>query len=312
MMKIGILGTGFGAYHASIYSKLANIDSVKIFGRNNDKLDKLKKDMGIEVTSNIYDILDDRDIDLIDVCLPSAYHREYVVQALKKGKNVFCETPVSLTIEDASAMLAAEKHYGNRVFVNQFIKMEHPYVYLYETVQKGSIGKLKALHIRRKTPPLWGHLGLDNITTNLMIHELDLISSLFGLPDEISAVGVNGKEGESHVDALLFYKDSVVEVQSSSMMPLSHAFTVGYEAVFEQGTIEYFENGYADKCEKSLILFTKDSKDEIKILEGNCYEESIKHVITCCKKNLPTRLGLEDAVKALNVALQIKEKIMRY
>jgi predicted dehydrogenase len=31
-MKIGILGTGFGAHHANIYSKQANVNSITIFG----------------------------------------------------------------------------------------------------------------------------------------------------------------------------------------------------------------------------------------------------------------------------------------
>ena len=39
-MKIGILGTGFGAYHVSIYNELDGINIVKIFGRNKEKLNK--------------------------------------------------------------------------------------------------------------------------------------------------------------------------------------------------------------------------------------------------------------------------------
>jgi predicted dehydrogenase len=37
-MKVGILGTGFGAYHAAIYKKIPSVDSVIIFGRKDDSL----------------------------------------------------------------------------------------------------------------------------------------------------------------------------------------------------------------------------------------------------------------------------------
>lgn len=310
-MNVGILGTGFGAYHASIYKKLNSIDSITIYGRNKEKLEKIEKDMEIKVTENINDILTSKDIHLIDICLPSPLHKEYVIEALKNGKNVFCETPISLNLEDAMAMREAEKQYGKRVFVNLFIKHEYPYEYVYDTIQKNTLGKLKALHVRRKTPPLWGDLSLNKITTNLMIHEFDFVTWILGTPNKISAVGINGNEGQSHVNALLAYEDSIIEIQGSSMMPEYHPFTVGYEAIFEKGTIEYIENGYVNKCEKALTLFTSNSKEDLDIPEKDCYEESIKHVVECCTKDISTILSLEDAIKSLKVALQIKEEIAK-
>jgi UDP-N-acetylglucosamine 3-dehydrogenase len=42
-MKIGILGTGFGAYHAELYSKMEGIEEIFVYGRNPDKLKELEK-----------------------------------------------------------------------------------------------------------------------------------------------------------------------------------------------------------------------------------------------------------------------------
>lgn len=309
-MKIGILGTGFGAYHASIYNNLENVDSIIIFGRNKDKLNKIKENIKVEITDSIEAIINDKDIDLIDICLPSSLHKEYTIEALKKGKHVFCETPVSLTLEDVLEMRKAEEMYCKKVFVNQFIKHEPAYEYIYETIKNNSLGKLKALHIRRKTPQFWGDLSLNNIVINLMMHEFDFITWLLDEPYKITATGVNGKKDQSHVTATLYYKDALVEVQGSSMMPYSHAFSVGYEAVFEDGTIEYYENGYKDREESSLVLFTDSKAEEIKLAKKNCYEESIKHVLKCCENNLQTRLSLDAAVKSLRTALKVKDLIL--
>ncbi|MFZ5354067.1 MAG: Gfo/Idh/MocA family protein [Bacillota bacterium] len=309
-MKIGILGAGFGAYHASIYSKLDTVSGIKVFGRNKEKLDKLKDELKIDITDSINDILNDKDIDLVDVCLPTSLHKEHVIEALKRGKHVFCETPVALSIEDGIAMKKAEEQHCRRVFVNQFVKHEYPYSYIYETMQSTTLGELKALHIRRKTPPLWGDLSLDKITTSLMIHELDIITWLFGMPYDISAAGFDCNKGESHVTALLSYKNSLVSVEASSMMPQYHPFTVSYEAVFSKGTIEYYEHGYADRCERSLKLFTDNKCEELPIPDSNCYEDTIKHVINCCKENKPTIIGLDSAISSLELALKIKNMIM--
>lgn len=306
-MNIGILGTGFGTYHAGIYRKLENVDSITIFGRNKRKLDEIREDMSIKVTDNIDDIINDNNIDLVDVCLPSSIHREYVIKALKNEKNVFCETPVSINSEDAAAMVEAQKEYGRRVFVDQFIKYEYPYAYLHDVAEKKSLGNLKTLNIKRQTPAFWGDLSLNRIIVHLMIHELDFVTWLFGMPLKISAAGINGKEGQSHADVLLEFKDTAVEVKASSMMPDSHAFTVGYEALFEKGAIEYAENGYADRCEKYMKLFTKDCSEDLIIPEQNCYEKCIKHVIECCTNNIPSQTGIEAATDTLNLALKINE-----
>ncbi|MGM1022334.1 MAG: hypothetical protein ACQEXV_17780 [Bacillota bacterium] len=45
MMNIGILGTGFGAYHPSLLNNNAQVNRIVVFGRNETKLDKLKKEL---------------------------------------------------------------------------------------------------------------------------------------------------------------------------------------------------------------------------------------------------------------------------
>lgn len=282
---------------------------MKIFGRNKEKLDQIKEELDIETTNDINDILTDTDIDLIDVCLPSSLHKRYVIEALKNRKHVFCETPVALNTEDARAMKKAEEQYKRRVFVNQFIKHEYPYEYIYDIIQVGTLGKLKALQVRRRTPSLWGDLGLEKITTEFMIHDFDFITWLLGTPNHISSNKINGKEGESHVQALLKYRDAIVEVEGSSMMPAYHPFTVGYEAVFQEGTIEYNEDGYENKVEAVLQSFTNNKSEEIAIPEKDCYEETFKHVIECCKKDVPTRLSLDEAIKSLDIALKINNHL---
>ena len=254
--------------------------AIKIFGRNDEKLKKIEKDLQIDTTNNIDEIILDKDINLVDICLPSQLHKEYTIKAMKNGKDVFCETPVTLSLEDAMAIKEAGEKYGKKFFVNMFVKFQEAYQYIYTIKKENTLGKLKALHVKRKTPHLWGDLSLDTISPNLMIHELDFVTWLLGKPNKITTSGINSKQGESHVSSLLNYDDHLVEVQASSMMPKSYPFTVAYEALFEDGTIEYIDNGY---------------------------EEALKHVIMCCQENITSLLSIDDAIDSLNLALKIKE-----
>ncbi|MCM2674462.1 Gfo/Idh/MocA family protein [Alkalicoccobacillus plakortidis] len=309
-MNIGILGTGFGYHHAVIYKQVAGIDSITLFGRDRDKLKKIGEELDIQTTDDIHEVLTNPNIDLIDVCLPSSLHRQYVVEALKNGKHVFCETPVALTLEDAALMLTAEKTYNKRVFVHQFIKHEMPNVYLFKVKQSGELGRLKALHVKRTSPPLWGDLGLHNITTDLMIHDFDFITWLLGSPLQINAQGINGRKRESHIQAALTYSDTIVSVEGSSMMPFAAPFTVGYEAVFEEGRITYQEDSYQDTVVNSFKKYKDNKEEDIQITNKNCYEESLKHVVACCQTNAGTRLSLDAAIKSLEIAIRIKEQVL--
>lgn len=308
-MKIGILGTGFGAYHAQIYSKLKNIDSIIIWGRDEVKLRNIKNDINIETTTNITDILDDPDIFLIDICLPSSLHREYTIEALKNGKHVFCETPVALTLEDAILMKQASDKYNKKIFVDMFIKFDGPYDILYKIVKEKKYGELKVLHLKRKTPPLWGSLGLDEITTKLMLHEFDFVTWLLGPSDDILSTATQKDKDKAHVETIMNYENSFVEIQCSSMMPEYHPFTTAYEAVFENGTLEYLENGYYNRTEKSLKLFTDECQQEIELSEVDCYESAIKHILECLEKDVPSKLSIDEAIISLETALKVKEII---
>jgi len=51
----------------------------------------------------------------------------------------------------------------------------------------------------------------------------------------------------------------IVNIWSSSMMSDSHPFTVGYEAVFDNAVIRYYEDSYTeDKVDTKLMVFTDD------------------------------------------------------
>ncbi len=203
-MHIGILGTGFGAYHARLYKNHPLVESITIFGRNEEKLRKLRSDLGIKTVLNIDDILCDPRIGLVDICLPSELHCAYILKALEMGKNVFCETKMCETREEAEIIINAEHRYHKNVFVDLFIKFDPAYRFLYEVIRNNTYGKLKTIELYRKTAPVWGDLGIGCIVTNLMIHEIDFLLWTLGDPTRIFALGADGGK-TSGVTALLSF-----------------------------------------------------------------------------------------------------------
>ncbi len=65
-------------------------------------------------TRNYKEILDRKDVDAVIVAVTDHQHRRVVVDALSAGKDVYCEKPLSHTVDDGFAMVAAAQKY-NRV-----------------------------------------------------------------------------------------------------------------------------------------------------------------------------------------------------
>lgn len=310
-MNIGILGTGFGAYHASILKPLEMTDRVVVFGRNESKLRKLKEELGVEITTSIDDVIHDPGLDVIDICLPSTLHKQYTIEALLAGKHVFCETPVCLTAEDALAMKAAEQQSGKRVLVNQFIKFDPAYQYLYESVQQEKYGRLLKVGLLRETAPLWGDLGLGTITTNLMIHDLDFVSWLLGgsAPSEVWG-SQGGQEGQALVQVVFNTPDVTAQVIAASLMPAAYPFTVGYEAYFERAKLEFHEkDDMQGGVDTALYEYTGTGKHEIALNKNNPYEESLRYALQCFRDGTDSLLSLEQALVALNTAIELKNRL---
>jgi predicted dehydrogenase len=80
--------------------------------RHEAALEVLQKQ--IPTTRNYKEILDRKDVDAVIIAVPDHQHRRVVVDACAAGKDVYCEKPMSHTVEDGFAMIDAV-HKNNRI-----------------------------------------------------------------------------------------------------------------------------------------------------------------------------------------------------
>ncbi len=128
-LNIGMIGYGFmGRAHSNAYRKVNNFFDLEhrpvlkaACGRTGDRTRAFAETWGYEsVETDWRTLLDRKDIDAVDICLPNNLHREIAVAAAQKGKAVLCEKPLAMNSAEGAEMVEAVEKAGvpNMVWYN--------------------------------------------------------------------------------------------------------------------------------------------------------------------------------------------------
>lgn len=124
MIRVGLIGCGFmGGMHAACYEALAPL-GVKVTAVADVRADyaqKLAKD-GAAIYNTGMELIENADVDVEDICLPTHLHTLHAVAAMKAGKHVFVEKPICINEGEMELLLATEKETDAKVQVGQVIR----------------------------------------------------------------------------------------------------------------------------------------------------------------------------------------------
>ena len=195
MIKVGLIGCGFmGVMHANCYKNIDGVILGAVADVRREKAEELAN--GAEIFSDGLDLINNADVDVIDICLPTYLHAEYAIKAMEKVKYLFVEKPVALNNEQAKLMIEKSKETGCQVQVGQVIRFWDEYVELKKIIESGKYGKVVNANFRRISPtPTWGWQDwlLDTRRSggapqDLHIHDTDYVLSVFGEPEKFTSI----------------------------------------------------------------------------------------------------------------------------
>jgi len=120
-LGVGMVGYGFiGRVHTVSYLDLpfyykpmpAKLKMVGVASSPLADAQEGVEQAGFEfATENYKDLLERKDIDIIEVCTPNLYHKDIIIDSLNAGKHVICEKPLAMNLTEAKEILdAANAH----------------------------------------------------------------------------------------------------------------------------------------------------------------------------------------------------------
>jgi len=320
-IKIGILGAGYmGSTHARAYQQVEDVEIVGIADVNNAKAVSLAEKYNARSYSNPDELIYREDVDVIDICLPTPFHHEYVVKAASNGKSILCEKPMALSLRQADAIIDCVKKFKVKFMVAHTLRFWPEYVKAKQIVREGILGKpLEISTTRLVGNPAWSEndwilnpemsLGA---AVDLNIHDVDFATWVLGKPESIFARGLKSPRGAyDHVILVLDYEDeSQAVIETGWMFPRSFPFTAGFRILCQRGCVDFnfkvqgtVEN--RDKAESSFAIYKENVPPVYEqISNKDAYVEEISYFIECVKNNRElTVVTPEDARLALKVTL---------
>lgn len=140
---VGSMGTGDARGHATFGDILAVCDVDKTHrerAKNDEKIGKGKADDYEDYRK----VLDRDDIDVVSIVTCDHWHVKIAVEALQAGKHVFCQKPLTLTLEENQLIRNACKKYPELVFTvgTQQRSSKNLFLRAVNMVQKGLLGKI--------------------------------------------------------------------------------------------------------------------------------------------------------------------------
>ncbi len=145
-LRWGILGTGMIASKFAGDLPHSERGELSVVGsRTLESANKFTSQFGGTAVEGYDAVIDSPDIDALYLALPNHLHAPIAIQALKAGKHVLCEKPVSLSVAEAEEMFSVAKDSGKHL-VEAFMYRCRPIIQkLIEKVHSGAIGDLQII-----------------------------------------------------------------------------------------------------------------------------------------------------------------------
>jgi predicted dehydrogenase len=224
MIKIGVIGYGYwGPNLVRTFAEAQQGTIVAVSDLDPKKLATVNKRYpAVKTTNDFQDLLRNPEIDAIAIATPVSTHFEFAMAALKAGKHVWLEKPMTET------SLQARKLVDEAAKRNLTLFVDHTFVYtgavrkMGDVIKSGDLGRVYYYDSIRV------NLGLFqrdvNVISDLAVHDFSILDYLLGEhPVAISASGINHFPGtpENLAYITLFYDSgTIAHVNVSWLAPV--------------------------------------------------------------------------------------------
>jgi predicted dehydrogenase len=317
-IRIGVIGYGY--WGPNLVRNFVNSGSARVIGVSDLDPAKLaasrRLQSEIETTSDFRDLLQNPSIDAVAIATPVHTHYDLALSALKAGKHVLVEKPLTSKSDQAFRLVdeAARR--------NLVLMVDHTFLYtsavqkIHELLREGTLGEPYYYDSIRSS------LGLFqsdvNVIWDLAVHDLSIIMYILDEePITVSATGSSHIAGapENMAHITLFFESSCVahvSVNWLSPIKIRQTFIGGsrkmivYDDVEPTEKIKVYDKGITldnspEKAHQLRIGYRAGDMWAPHIAAKEALQTEVEHFIDCIRSGKPPISGGPSGLKVVQI-----------
>lgn len=246
MLKIGVIGCGaIGREHIRRLTDLTpGAEVVACSDYYCEAAEKVAGQYGIE---NVYntgeELIAAKEVEAVLITSSDSSHAGYVLEALKHGKQIFCEKPLAQSASDCEKIIEEEVKHGRRLVQVGFMRRyDRGYAEMKRIIDSGELGAPLMIHACHRNVSQGDGFQTEMGITNVAIHELDICRWLLGdeyknaqvLKVRQSALSTRGYDNPQIV---LLETESGCRIDVEVQVSDGYGYDIQCQVVCEKGTI---------------------------------------------------------------------------
>jgi predicted dehydrogenase len=304
-IRVGVVGTGhLGTFHSKVYSTIkqkTGIDFVGVCDIDEKAGKEVARRYGTRYFSNYKDLIDK--VDAVSIVVPTVVHHKVAKDFILAGKHVLIEKPMAKTLEEAEELVSLAKQKGVIIQVghierfNSAVRAIEPFIEKPRFIECQRLGSVKKK----------GRITDVGVVLDLMIHDIDIILGLVrSKVRSIEAVGISTiSDHEDLANVRLTFQNNVIADITASRVTKEETRKI---RIFQEDSYILL-----DYMHQEAFLFQKSArklkKKKILIRKKEPLKVELKSFIDCVRHKKRPLVSGQEGKQALNVALDILEKI---
>lgn len=319
-IKLGILGAGhLGKIHIRLVKELTDeFDLVGFHDPNKEISKSATKEFGLKAFRSIEELIDQ--CDAIDIVTPTLSHFNCAQHALRSGKHVFIEKPLTNTMEEAKKLVDLTHEAKLSVQVGHVERFNPAFA-----AAQPYFDQVMFIETHRLTE--YNPRGTDvSVVLDLMIHDIDIVLNVVNANlRKTSASGVALISDNPDIcNARLEFDNGCVANLTASRISLKNMRKSRFFQKNAYITVDFLErqtdivqiqdpdptdpfgviiNPGNDKKPKQLVF------DKPTVLETNAIKEELRSFAYSIINSTPTKVSAEDGHDAMHVAYRILDQL---
>ncbi|MGN0093225.1 MAG: Gfo/Idh/MocA family oxidoreductase [Methanobrevibacter sp.] len=297
-INVGVIGVGAMGYnHARVYYKLENANLIAVSDVSEMTLEKVSKKYDAKAYTDYNDLLEDPEIEVVSVCVPTTHHHDVVMSAIEHGKHVLVEKPIAFTLEEAEEMIEAAHKKGVILGTGHVERFNPAVQKAKELIDNDVIGDIVSASAKRvgPYPPRIKDVG---VAIDLAIHDLDIMYYLFNqdVKRVYASMGsiLNNCEYEDHAEIMVNFAGGM-----TGMLEVNWLTPYKRREISITGTDGIINVDYIDQ---SIDVRGKFAQD-IQIEHKEPLMEELRSFLNAVTENKKPVITGEDGLNALKMVI---------